>query len=63
MTTSVLNREIGHYSVKGKQYQFLNDCYYSIYKETTPRYIAIENRNGVYNCVEMKFHSNCKNGC
>lgn len=60
---SIRMREIGKYSVKGKQYNFLNDCYHTIYKETTPRYVVIENINGKYNVVEMKFHPNCKNGC
>lgn len=60
---SLYLREIGHYSGKGRHFNFLANSYYCLYPQTTPRYIIITNIGGKYKSVEMKFHENCQNGC
>lgn len=61
---SICGREQGIYANKAKQYNFLQDIYYSLYRKTTPQYILVQKMdNGEYKSSEMKFHPNCVNGC
>ena len=63
---TIINREKGSFSLRGKNFDFIPTVYYLWFKETSPRKIVID-RNPKnfddYQAVEWKFHPNCRNGC
>lgn len=61
-----LKRERGHYSSKGRHFDFIPTIYYTWFKVNSPRYQVIDrnpNNFDQYQSIEWKFHPNCKNGC
>lgn len=53
-------RELGTYKT---QFNFIQYWYYRMFPITTPRYIVISRNGDSYEHMELKFHSNCENGC
>jgi len=59
----LLQRELGNYTSGGKNFSFIRKIYFSMFPQTTPRYIVVDKQNEKYSVIEFKFHPHCKNGC
>lgn len=62
---TLVNRELGHFASKGKQFDFIPTIYYTIFKDNSPRYQVIDGSvlSGNFKVMEWTFHPNYRNGC